>query len=41
VRIEEVWKKRETGRTRLRFRKIYKKTSRMLISLALGKGVTD
>jgi len=41
VMIEEVWKKRENGRTRLRFRKVYKKTSRMLISLALGKGVTD
>jgi putative ATP-dependent DNA ligase len=41
VKIEEVWRKREAGRTRLRFRKTYRKTSKMLISLAAGKGVTD
>jgi putative ATP-dependent DNA ligase len=41
VKVEEIWRKREGGRTRLRFRKFYKKTSRMLISLASGKGVTD
>jgi ATP-dependent RNA circularization protein (DNA/RNA ligase family) len=41
VKVEEIWRKKEMGRTRLRFRKIYRKTSKMLISLASGKGVTD
>lgn len=41
VRVEEIWRKAENGRTRLRFRKIYKKSSRMLIAYANGKGITD
>ena len=41
VKIEELWRREEGGKTRLRFSKTYRKTSKMLISLAGGKGVTD
>lgn len=41
VRIEEVRRGKADGMTRLRFRKVYKKTSKMLASFANGKGVTD
>ncbi len=41
VRLEEVWRRKGEGRTRLRFRKIYKKSSRMLIAFANGKAIED
>jgi putative ATP-dependent DNA ligase len=42
VKLEELWKRQDKdGRTRIRFRKIYKKTTRTLTSYARGKGVTD
>jgi len=41
VRIEEIWRRREDGGTRLGFRKTYRKTSRTLIALAGWKCVTD
>ncbi len=41
VRIEELSRKEEDGRTRIRFRKIYKRTNRLLASYAAGKGVED
>jgi putative ATP-dependent DNA ligase len=41
VRIEEIWKKDIGGRIRIRFRKVFKKTSKTLISLANGKAVAD
>lgn len=41
VMIEELWRREEGRRTRIRFRKVYKKTSRKLIGYAAGKGVTD
>ncbi len=41
VRIEELYRRDEDGRTRIRFRKIYKRTSRLLSSYAGGKGVMD
>lgn len=41
VGYELLWKRKEKGRTRIRFRKIYWKTTRTLSSLAAGKGVTD
>ena len=41
VKVELVWKKAEKGKTRIRFRKIYKKTTRNLAAFARGKGVTD
>lgn len=41
VKIEEMSRKEENGRTRIRFRKVYKKTSKTLISYAAGKGITD
>ncbi len=42
VRLEELWKREDKdGRTRIRFRKIYKKTTKTLASYARGKGVTD
>ncbi len=41
IGFELLWKKKEKGKTRIRFRKIYWKTTRELASLARGKGVTD
>jgi hypothetical protein len=41
VKVEEIWRRKESGGTVLRFRKTYKKSSRMLIAYANGKGVTD
>lgn len=42
VKLEELWKREEKdGRTRIRFRKIYKKTTKTLTSYSRGKGVTD
>ncbi|MDD5339919.1 MAG: RNA ligase [Candidatus ainarchaeum sp.] len=41
VRLEELWTRKENGRTRIRFRKIYKKTTKTLASYANGKGITD
>jgi putative ATP-dependent DNA ligase len=41
VRLEELSRTKENGRLRIRFRKIYKRTSRTLISYAGGKGICD
>jgi putative ATP-dependent DNA ligase len=41
VKIEEVSRKEENGRTRIRFRKVYKKTTKILMAYAAGKGITD
>jgi len=41
VGLELLWKREEKGRTRMRFLKIYKRTGRMLASLARGKAVID
>jgi putative ATP-dependent DNA ligase len=41
IGYEKLWEKKEKGKTRIRFRKIYWKTTRELASLASGKGVTD
>ncbi|MFH0737843.1 MAG: RNA ligase [Candidatus Micrarchaeota archaeon] len=41
VRVEEIWRKRIGARLRIRFRKVFKKTSKTLISLANGKAVAD
>jgi putative ATP-dependent DNA ligase len=41
VKLEELWRREEGGRIRIRFRKIFKRTSRTLISYAAGKGITD
>jgi len=42
VGVEELWKREEKdGRLRIRFRKIYKRTTKLLTSYANGKGVTD
>lgn len=41
VQLEELWRLKEKGKTRIRFRKIYKKSTRRLTSYAAGKGVTD
>jgi putative ATP-dependent DNA ligase len=41
VGVEEIWRRREGAATRLRFRKVYRKSSRTLIALAGGKGVAD
>lgn len=41
VGYELLWKRKEKGKTRIRFRKIYWKTTRELASLAAGKGVND
>jgi len=41
VRLEELWRREEKGKTRIRFRKIYKRTTRNLTSYAAGKGITD
>jgi putative ATP-dependent DNA ligase len=42
VKLEELWRKRDpSGRTRIRFRKIYRKTTKTLSAYARGKGITD
>lgn len=42
VKLEELWRRKDKdGRTRVRFRKIYKKTTKALASYARGKGITD
>lgn len=41
VRIEELWRKRDGAMTRIRFRKIFKKTTKTLAAYAGGKGITD
>ncbi|MBU0533103.1 RNA ligase [Candidatus Micrarchaeota archaeon] len=41
VKIEELWRHEEKGKIRIRFQKIYKKTTKKLVSYAAGKGVTD
>jgi len=41
VKIEEIERRKEGEKTRIRFRKIYKRTSKTLISYAAGKGITD
>jgi putative ATP-dependent DNA ligase len=42
VKLEELWKREEKdGRTRIRFRKVYRKTTKTLASYAHGKGITD
>ncbi|MEW6748679.1 MAG: RNA ligase [Candidatus Micrarchaeota archaeon] len=41
VKVEELWRREEGKSVRIRFRKIYRKTSSKLMSYAAGKGVTD
>jgi putative ATP-dependent DNA ligase len=41
VKVEELWRREEGKKTRIRFRKIYRRTSKRLIGYAAGKGVTD
>lgn len=41
VRLEELWKRKEGKKTRIRFQKVYRRTSNKLISYTAGKGVTD
>jgi putative ATP-dependent DNA ligase len=41
VRLEELWRREENGGMRIRFRKVFKRTSRTLASYSAGKGVTD
>lgn len=42
VKLEELWRRQEKdGRTRIRFRKVYRKTTKTLTSYAHGKGITD
>ncbi len=41
VGLEELWRREEKGKTRIRFRKIYKTTTKKLSSYAAGKGITD
>jgi ATP-dependent RNA circularization protein (DNA/RNA ligase family) len=41
VKLEELWRHEEGGRTRIRFQKIYRRTSRKLIGYAAGKGLAD
>ena len=41
VKLEELWRKNENGKTRIRFRKIYKKTTKTLTAYVGGKGITD
>ncbi|MDD5171814.1 MAG: RNA ligase [Candidatus ainarchaeum sp.] len=41
VKIEEISRKEFDGRTRIRFRKIYKRTTKTLMAYAAGKGITD
>jgi ATP-dependent RNA circularization protein (DNA/RNA ligase family) len=41
VKVEVLWMRDEGKRTRMRFRRIYKKTNRTLSAYAAGKGITD
>lgn len=42
VKLDELWRRKEKdGRTRIRFRKIYRKTTKMLGAYAAGKGIED
>jgi putative ATP-dependent DNA ligase len=42
VKLEELWKRQDTdGRTRIRFRKAYRRTTKTLASYSHGKGVAD
>jgi putative ATP-dependent DNA ligase len=42
VKLEELFRRKEKdGRTRIRFRKIFKKSTKLMSSFANGKGVTD
>jgi putative ATP-dependent DNA ligase len=41
VRIEELYRRQEGKRTRIRFQKVYRRTSKKLISYAAGKGLAD
>jgi putative ATP-dependent DNA ligase len=41
VRLEELWRRDEGKNTKIRFQKVYRRTSKRLISYASGKGVTD
>ena len=41
VKIEELWRRESGGRVRIRFRKVFRKTSKTLLSYANGKGITD
>jgi putative ATP-dependent DNA ligase len=41
IGYEKLWERKEKGKTRIRFRKIYWKTTRELASFAAGKGITD
>jgi putative ATP-dependent DNA ligase len=41
VKVELVWKRPEKDKTRIRFRKIYKRTSRNLTAYSKGKGIAD
>ncbi|MBU0591160.1 RNA ligase [Candidatus Micrarchaeota archaeon] len=41
VKLDLLWKRSEKGKTRIRFRKIYRNTTKKLTSFASGKGVTD
>ncbi|MFH0884825.1 MAG: RNA ligase [Candidatus Micrarchaeota archaeon] len=41
VKVEEIWRKKENGKTRIRFRKIFRKTTKTLRAYVEGKGITD
>ena len=41
VKIDELWRREENGKTKIRFRKIYKKTTKILTSYLAGKAITD
>jgi len=41
VRLEKIWERKEKGKTRIRFRKIYLKTTKKLAAYAAGSGIVD
>jgi len=41
VRVEEVYRKQEKGKTRIRFRRIYRNTTKILTSYLNGKAIED
>ena len=41
VGLEKLWERDDNGKTRIRFRKIYRKTTKSLGALASGKGLID
>jgi len=41
VKLEKLWEREDNGKIRIRFRKIYKKTTKLLASYANGKGIED